>query len=309
MRNNTRMGELESIRVFLAVADQQSFSGAARALGLTPASVTRTVAALEDRLGVQLLLRTTRQVSLTASGAVYAARVAPLQTALEAAAEETREQQGLTAGLIRIAAPMSLGLRVLPQVLLQFAALYPQTHVATSLSDGFVDILEGQFDMAIRISGPPSDKSTIWRKICKVPRGLVAAPSYLAHNGTPKTAKDLTDHRCLSYGDEARSEIWELTNGPAHLTHKTSGSFSANNGDFLEKLAIAGEGIALLPRFITAEALASGQLTQVLPDWSAPDIWLTLYYAPFEKLPARIATFSDFFEKHVQATAFSQPQL
>ncbi|MEO5620734.1 MAG: LysR substrate-binding domain-containing protein, partial [Cypionkella sp.] len=82
-----------------------------------------------------------------------------------------------------------------------------------------------------------------------------------------------------------------------------------NNGDFLEKLAIAGEGIALLPRFITAEALASGQLMQVLPDWSAPDIWLTLYYAPFEKLPARIATFSDFFEKHVQATAFSHPQL
>src|SRR5437879_7035769 len=148
------MGELESLRVFLAVAEQRSFSAAARQLSMTSASVTRAVAALEERLGVQLLLRTTRQVSLTSAGAVYAARVAPLVKGIGDAASETMEAQGITSGLIRVSAPMSLGLKVLPAVLPQFATLHPQTHVALTLSDGFVDIVEDNYDLAIRISGP-----------------------------------------------------------------------------------------------------------------------------------------------------------
>ena len=296
------MGELESIRVFLAVAEQQSFAGAARQLGLTPASVTRTIAALEDRLGVQLLVRTTRQVSLTSAGAVYAARVAPLSRALAEASEETREAQGVTSGLIRISAPMSLGLKVLPDVLSQFATLYPQTRVALSLSDSFVDILEEDYDLAIRISGPRGDKSTIWRKICRVPRVLVAAPDYLTARGMPQTPDDLEDLACLSYRADAREEIWELSNGASRRSHRADGTFSANNGDVLARLALNGEGIALLPRFIVEDELAAGRLVEVLPDWSVPELWLTLYYPPYERLPMRVATFSDFFETHVKET-------
>jgi len=122
------MGELESIRVFLAVTEQRGFAGAARALGMTPASVTRSVAALEEKLGVQLFKRTTRQVSLTSAGAVYAARVAQPVAALADAAEATRESQGMTSGLIRVSAPMSLGLKVLPPVLSQFAAHFRPAH-------------------------------------------------------------------------------------------------------------------------------------------------------------------------------------
>ena len=296
------MGELEALRVFLAVAEQGSFTGAAHELGMTPATVTRTVAALEGRLGVQLLLRTTRQVSLTAAGAVYAARVAPLAQGLARVAEETREAQGITSGLIRISAPMSLGLKVMPPVLSQFAALYPHTHVALNLSDGFVDIVEGDFDLAIRISGPPTDKSTIWRKICKVPRVLVAAPAYLTARGTPLTPEDLVEFSCLSYGEEAREEAWELSKGASHRSHKAQGGFSANNGDLLAQLVRNGEGIARLPRFIVEADLAAGKLIEVLPDWSSSDIWLTLYYPPYEKLPLRVATFSDFFELYVNET-------
>src|SRR5690606_32659004 len=120
------------------------------------------------RLGVQLLVRTTRQVSLTSAGAGYAARVTPLEKGLAEAADETREAQGITLGRLRISAPLSLGVKVLPAVLSQFGALHPQTHLDVSLSDRFVDIVEEGYDLAIRISGPPSDKSTIWRKICKV---------------------------------------------------------------------------------------------------------------------------------------------
>lgn len=296
------MGELESIRIFLAVAEQRSFTGAARQLGMTPASVTRTVAALEARLGVQLLLRTTRQVSLTAAGAAYAARVAPLAAGLAEAAEETRERHGLTSGLIRVSAPMSLGLKVLPPILSQFAALHAQTHVALTLSDSFVDILAAEYDLAIRISGPPADKSTVWRKICRVPRLLVASPAYLQARGTPRTPDDLRDFACLSYGAEARDEIWDLAKGQARRSHKARGGFSANNGDLLAQLAANGEGIALLPRFIVEAELASGALEPVLADWSAPDIWLTLSYPPYERLPLRVATFSDFFEVHVKET-------
>jgi DNA-binding transcriptional LysR family regulator len=296
------MGELESIRTFLAVAEQRSFSGAARQLGMTPASVTRTIAGLEDRLGAQLLLRTTRAVSLTSAGAIYAARVAPLAQGLASAATDTREQVGQTAGLIRISAPMSLGLKVLPAVLSQFAVLHPLTHVALTLSDSFVDIVEEDYDLAIRISGPPSDKSTVWRKICKVPRMLVASPALLLRHATPQVPEDLQRLACLSYGQEARDETWELSKGTSQRRHLAKGGFSANNGDLLAKLAVQGEGIALLPHFIVEDDLRANRLVQILPDWSAPDIWLTLYYPPYDHLPVRVATFSDFFEVYVKET-------
>jgi DNA-binding transcriptional LysR family regulator len=194
---------------------------------------------------------------------------------------------------------MSLGLKVLPPVLSQFATLYPQTHVSLTLSDSFVDIVEEGYDLAIRISGPPDDKSTIWRKICEVQRMLVASPAYLRARGTPATPDDLADHACLSYRSDARDESWELSRGPSRRVHKAVGSFSANNGDILAQLAINGEGIALLPRFIVDEDIAAGRLVEILSGWDAPQIWLTLYYPPYERLPLRVATFSDFFEKWV----------
>lgn len=296
------MGELESIRVFLTVAAQQSFAGAARQLGMTPASVTRTVAALEAQLGVQLLVRTTRQVSLTSAGAGYAMRVTPLAKGLAEAADETREGQGVTSGRLRISAPLSLGVKVLPAVLSQFVALYPQTSVDVSLSDRFVDIVDEDFDLAIRVSGPPSDKSTIWRKICKIPRLMVATPNYLRTRGTPQQPEDLADHNCLGYRDDLGEDVWHLSNGKRQRAQKAQGRLSANNGDLLAALVLNGDGIALLPRFIVEADLAAGRLAAVLPDWFAPEIWLTLYYPPYEQLPMRVSTFSDFFETHVNET-------
>lgn len=293
------MGELESIRVFLAVAAQQSFAGAARQLGMTPASVTRTIAALEAGLGVQLLVRTTRQVSLTSAGAAYAARVTPLSEELAKAAEDTREAQGIVSGRLRLSAPISLGVKVLPAVLSQFGALYPQIHVDVSLSDRFVDIVEEDIDLAIRISGPPNDKSTIWRRICPIPRVLIATPDYLRARGMPQSPGDLVEHECLGHRDDLGEEIWHLSNGKQRHSHKAEGRLSANNGDLLARLVLNNEGIALLPRFIVAADLAAGRMIEVLPDWSNHEIWLTLYYPPYEQLPLRVATFSDFFEIHV----------
>jgi DNA-binding transcriptional LysR family regulator len=294
------MGEVEAIRTFLTVAEQSSFSAAARLLGMTPASVTRTISALEEQLGVQLLLRTTRKVSLTSAGAAYAARVAPLVEGLARATEETRDLQKVTAGSIRVSAPMSLGMKVLPTVLSQFSIIHPRTSVAIELSDRFVDIVEENYDLAIRISGPPTDKSTIWRKIRPVARLLVASPSFLAQNGTPKLPEDLATLECLSYHDQSKTETWELSRPGQTRTVEAKGRFSINNGDFLCRLAVAGEGIALLPRFIVEDELRAGALVEVLPGWTTPEIWLTLYYPPYAQLPLRVATFSDFFEAFVK---------
>lgn len=298
--DNNQMGEVEAIRTFLTVAEQSSFSAAARLLGMTPASVTRTVSGLEEQLGVQLLLRTTRKVSLTSAGAAYAARVAPLVDGLARATEETRDLQKVTAGSIRVSAPMSLGMKVLPTVLSQFSIIHPKTSVAIELSDRFVDIVEDNYDLAIRISGPPTDKSTIWRKIRPVPRLLVASPSFLAQNGRPKVPEDLATLECLSYHDQSKTETWELSRPGQTRTVEASGRFSINNGDFLCRLAVAGEGVALLPRFIVEDELRAGSLVEVLPGWTTPEIWLTLYYPPYEHLPLRVATFSDFFEAFVK---------
>lgn len=296
------IGELEAVRVFLAVADKRGFAAAAAALGMTPSAATRAVAALEARLGVQLFIRTTRTVALTAAGALYAERVRPLTAGLARAIQETRETHGLVAGTLRIAAPLSLGLKVLPSVLTQFGLAHPSVHVALSLTDAFVDILDGSADLAIRVSGMPTDKSTIWRKLCPVPRLLVAAPSYILARGMPGSPDDLSQHELLAYGAEPAGESWELRHEAERCLLRAAGRFRADSGDLLAELTVNGEGIALLPRFIVADALASGRLVPVLEAWRPEELWLTLYYPPYERLPLRVATFSDFFEIHVTQT-------
>ncbi|MBP1849487.1 LysR family transcriptional regulator [Rhizobium halophytocola] len=296
------MSDLNDIRVFLTVAREHSFVAAARQLSMTAPTVTRAVSALEDRLGVQLLLRTTRQVSLTSAGAVYAARIAPLLDQFEDVAEAVRAEEGHSAGLIRLNVPLSLGQRILPDVISAMRAENPGISVSLTLTDRFIDIVSGDFDLAIRISEPPRDKSTIWRKICPVTRVLVASPGYLAANGTPQSPDDLNAGACIAYDEEALSETWELTNGAKTRKVHAGRGLAGNNGEVIARLAENGEGVALLPQFIVADAIAAGSLKRILDDWRPPDLWLTLYYPPYDKLPMRVSTFSDVFETYVTAT-------
>jgi len=293
------MNDLDDIRVFLTVAEQRSFVAAARILAMTAPTVTRAVGALEERLGVQLLLRTTRQVSLTSAGAVYAARTAPLLLAFKAAAEEVRAEETDATGPIRINAPLSLGQKILPDVASGFRAENPQITVSLSLSDHFIDIVSERYDLAIRISGQPSDKSTIWRKICPVRRVLVASPTYIAAHGPLVTPDDLDESACIAYDDDAVSEIWDLASAGRKRKIRAGAVLAGNNGDLIARLAENGEGVALLPLFIVEKAIVDGRLAQVLADWRPPELWLTLYYPPYEKLPMRVARFSDFFETYV----------
>lgn len=294
------MEDIKPIRVFLEVARQLSFSKAARSLHMTPASVTRIVANLERNLGQQLLVRTTRQVSLTSAGAMVVARFAPAVSEFDRIVDDITRASRPDLGRLRINAPLSLGVRVMPKLIESFRSAYPRIELDVFLTDAFVDIIAEDCDLAIRVSGPPADKSTIWRKICEVPRYLVASPDLFDRIPRPESPDDLDRDLMLSYSANGRPETWEFRKDRLTRTLRAAGHMTGNNGDFLYGVASAGGGICLLPDFIVREGLISGEVERVLPEWSLPSLWLTLYYPPYEKLPPLVATFTDFFETYIR---------
>lgn len=294
------MQDLKPIRVFLAVADALSFSQAARRLGMTPASVTRIVAALEERLGQQLLVRTTRQVSLTGAGAMIASRYRPVVAAFDRVSAEIDRESRPDHGLLRVNAPLSLGLRVLPGLVDAFRAHHPHIDLDVQLADRLVDIMTEPCDLAIRVSGPPSGSSTIWRKVCEVPRFVVAAPRFFKTHPRPDTPTALDPSAMLSYSSDGRPETWQFEKAATRHAVQASGAITSNNGDFLYDLAVAGRGMCLLPDFLVRAGLASGEVERVLPDWTLPSLWLTLYYPPYDSLPPLVARFTEFFETYIR---------
>ncbi|MEM9551305.1 MAG: LysR family transcriptional regulator [Pseudomonadota bacterium] len=297
---SNNMDELKSIRIFLTVVKERSFSEAARQIGTTPASVTRAVAGLEDVLGARLLVRTTRQVSLTAEGAAYAARVSPLVQGITNAAEELRSTHDAYSGLIRVDTPMSFGSRVMPALLSGFSETYRDISIAVTSSDPFNDIVDGDFDLAIRISGPMSDTSTFWRKVCRVPMVLVSAPEGPGTNAV--RPEDLRPEHRLAYSAGANDDQWCLLREGSRRTLRADGVVRSNNGDLLASMAEGGAGVALLPVFIVMDGLSRGSLVRVLPEWHPPELWLSLLYPPYDRLPPRVATFSHFFETYLTET-------
>jgi DNA-binding transcriptional LysR family regulator len=294
-------GQIERIRVFLAVAERRSFAAAARSLRLSPSIATRWVSELEAELGVQLFVRTTRRVSLTVPGRLYVERIRPAVDEIDRADEFVRQQQETVKGLLRVSASLSLGLRFLPGAIARFRNLHPDVELKLNLTDRFVDMLGDEFDMALRISGPPSDKSTIWRKICVVPRLLVASPGYLLRAGVPKAPRDLADHECLGYSNFPGGDQWALRNGETgeERTTQVKLPFECDNGEVVAELAALGEGVALLPRFIVAKYLATEALTPILEHWRPAEIWLTAFYPPYEALPAKVLAFTRLIEQTV----------
>lgn len=291
------MHELKAFKTFLLAAERKNFAQVARELGATPASVTRTIAALERDLGVQLFVRTTRQVSLTNDGASFAARISPAIRSLEEARTDILNAHKADEGLLRINAPMSLGQKVLPQIIGGFRELYPKIDVQIVLTDHFLDVIDEDFDLAVRISGPPSDKFTIWRKICVIRRILVTAPG--TRWASVIHPSELTPDGCLAFSGTSNNEQWQLTDGKASYTVEAGHGISANNGDVLARLAADGAGVTMLPVFIVAELIRQGRLVQILPQWQPPELWLTLFYPPYHSLPPRIASFSNYFEQQI----------
>ena len=293
------MNDYKLLRTFLLAAEKRNFAQVARELDMTPAAVTRAIAALEEDLGVQLFVRTTRQVSLTTDGAIFAAQVQPAVQALDNARKDVMNAHKADHGRLRISAPTWFGQQVLPSILSSFRERYPKISFEISLTDGLVDIVDSDYDLAIRISAAPSDKFTIWRKISPVRRILVAAPG--SRFSAMQHPNELLPEDCLAYSGESKRETWTLSDGSSSATISAGRAFSANSGEVLANMAADGAGVSLLPKFHVAEHLRTGRLVHVLREWSPPDLWLTLYYPPYQALPPRIASFSKFFEQQIPA--------
>lgn len=293
----SNMPDLEAWAIFARVAELRSFRAAAQSLGLSNATVSKAVTRLENRLGVRLFHRTTRTLSLTPSGQALVGRAAALLGDAEAAEEAARSEATGPHGLVRIAAPMSFGVRHVAPALPELLAACPGLAIDLRLSDATIDLVEAGIDIAIRI-GTLADSALKVRRLADIEMLLCAAPAYIARQGAPATPADLASHACFSYSNAAQPDRWRLI-GPKGIESvvQPRGPFTVDNGDAMVPALIAGLGIALLPDFIVGAELATGKLVRILPDWTAPHTGLHLVMPSAGPRPARISAVIDFFSQ------------
>jgi len=288
------MDQLRALRVFVAVVEQGSFAAAAEHLGLSRTAASKHVQDLEARLGITLLSRTTRSVSLTQTGAAYFERARHILDEIEAADSEASLQTRTPRGRLRVSVPVSFGFRHLAPRLKGFMDRYPDVHLDLIVSDRQVNLVEEGFDLAIRI-GELADSSLIARRIAASRLILCAAPGYLDANGWPAEPHDLSAHVCLGYPYWSGYQNWPFTDseGNAHKVPVANQLWS-NNGDLLLSAAVSGCGIIRQPEFIVHEALTRGDLVELLPNLAKPEIGIHSVYPPAPVIPLRLRVFIDY---------------
>lgn len=284
--------DYEGWAMFAAVADAGSFGGAAVALGVSPASVSKAVARLEAALGLTLFHRTTRRVALSTAGVDLLPEARAMVAAAEAAVEGAREGRGALAGPIRLTAPMSFGIRALGGPLAAFAAAHPDVRLDVMLSDDQCDIVAGGYDLALRIAELP-DSNLLARTVAPVPLALVASPAYLAAHGMPRHPLDLGLHRVIGYGHRGQIAPLRFARAGETAAVTPGGPLFANNGDVMVPMLVAGQGLALLPEFIVADELDDRRLLRVLPEWQLERLNLQIVMPPSRRRPARVNALVD----------------
>ncbi|MCQ8186635.1 LysR family transcriptional regulator [Parvularcula maris] len=283
------------IEAFVAVAEAGSFAGAARAAGVAPSSVTRAVAALEADLGVRLLNRTTRRVTLTEAGESYLARVTPALEELTAADDAARSVSQHPAGLLRVAASVTYGQIVLMPRLAEFHATYPDIRVELSLADSKADLVAERIDVAIR-HGAMADSSHIVRRLHWVRYVLVAAPSFLSR--TMIEEPEVISEHALAFSFAPFRASWTFDKDGEAQTVDLTPRFVSNNALALRSAALDGLGVALLADWTVQADLAAGRLVPVLSDWSVratgaatdPGVWLVTLSRAF--VPQKVDAFA-----------------
>ncbi|MEY9426014.1 DNA-binding transcriptional LysR family regulator [Bradyrhizobium ottawaense] len=262
-----KLPDFEALAIFAKVVELRSFAGAASELVMSKATVSKAVTRLEERLGARLFNRTSRRLALTDAGHKLAERATRLLTDGEAAENEALAQSVAPRGLVRLAVPMTFGIKAVAPLLPEFFEAYPEVSVDLHLSDATVDLIGEGFDMAVRIARLP-DSSLIARRLFTMPRFTVAAPSYLKKHGRPTHPMHLAEHKCFSYAYMSTPNIWHYTNSAGEQASvRPGGQLRVNNGEAVMPALIAGLGIAELPEFIVGEAISSGAVEVILKDW------------------------------------------
>ncbi|MBJ3777140.1 LysR family transcriptional regulator [Acuticoccus mangrovi] len=296
---NVSPDQLGRIVTFVAVAERRSFSGAADALNLTSSSVSRRISQLEEELGVQLIVRTTRRVALSELGETYLAECRSILARLSEANDEISARNAEPRGVLRISLPVAFGRRHVAPVIARFLATHPKVSIDASFSDVFVDLVKEGFDLAVRI-GTPTDSSVKIRAIAPNTRILMASPDYL-EAAPPLTApSDLSLHSCIRYNRYASAgNLWSLSDGNANLSVPISGTFRCDDSEAVHEAALAGLGVGLVPRYIGYRNLQSGRLVNVLPGWhSVPEAGIYVAYPSARHLAPKVRAFIDHLAAH-----------
>ncbi|WP_273143858.1 LysR family transcriptional regulator [Oceanicaulis alexandrii] len=291
------MDRLSTLEVFRRVAECNGFSAAARDLGVSNAAVSKAVKELEARLGVQLIVRTTRSLSLTDAGAAYYHQTCAVLDALAEADEQVRAEAASPRGRLKVSAPMSMGLTTLSEALPNFCRQYPDILLDLHMSDEYVDLVSGGFDLAIR-GGLLQDSSLKVRKLLDLDRIVCAAPSYLEARGRPASPQDLSAHDALVFAGSGTPETWPLFSADGMQAVPVKPRLRINNSIALKAAAKQGLGLALLPNVYVREDMASGALVDAMPGWRGEAQALYAVYPEQREVSRKVRVFLDFLVEH-----------
>jgi DNA-binding transcriptional LysR family regulator len=292
-----KLPDFEALAIFAKVVELRSFAAAAGELALSKATVSKAVTRLEERLGARLFNRTSRRLALTDAGQRLAERATQLLADGEAAESEALAQSAAPRGLVRLAVPMTFGVKEVAPLLPEFLTAYPEVSIDLHLSDAMVDLIGEGFDAGLRIARLP-DSSLIARRLCAMPRYTVAAPSYLKRYGRPTHPMQLAEHRCFGYVYLSTPNVWQYTNAAGEQASvRPGGPLRVNNGEAIMPALVAGLGIADLPEFIVGDAIASGEIEVILKGWMQPEGAVHLVTPPGGPRPARVEVLAEFLAK------------
>ncbi len=291
---------IQGISVFVRVTEAKSFTEAARRLGISPSGASKAITRLEDRLGVRLVHRTTRSVSLTDDGTAFYERCRQILAELEDAETALTRRRIKPRGRLRVQMPVGFGWRIVVPLLAQFVELNPELVVDAELSDRVPDLADEGLDAVIRI-GDLGDTRLIARRLCDLRFVTVASPDYLRRYGEPKTPDDLKRHRCLVYyvPQTNRYREWNFMSNGVRFSRSLSGSLNINNAQALLDAAIGGAGIANVATFIAHDAVRAGLLHVVLRDYVSVGPMVSLVYLERRHLSPRVQAFVDFLTSRI----------
>ena len=292
--------DLDGIAVFVKVVQAGSFSQAAKLLNMPNSTVSAKVAALEKRLGVTLLQRTTRRLHLTEAGEGYFRRCMTALEELHAAENELAIERGETKGVLRLTAPVELGRSALPPVLDVLMKRHPAIKIDLIITNRLVDLVVENIDVAVR-AGPLKDSGLIARRFVLGQFGLWASPSYLKNNSVPRNPDELKEHDCLRFAPFTGRKL-QLTNGRERAQIALAGRITADDFEALRALAVLGWGIALLPSFLCAEEAKERKLVSVLPNWRGDSVTISVVYPAQRFVSPKIRAFITAAEELWSAT-------
>jgi DNA-binding transcriptional LysR family regulator len=294
---------LDEYRAFIRVVEHASFTDAARSLGVSKSFVSKQVSRLEDRLGVRLLNRTTRQVSPTPVGVQFYQRTVVFLTEIDDAEAEAQHISGTPRGALRVAFPLSFGLQHLSSIISEFLVKNPHVKADADYSDRKVDVVAEGFDVAVRI-GSLADSSFVGRKLAQMSLHVVASAAYWDDHGRPEHPKELAQHHALLYRYVAAShtQTWDFRPpGREHVSVRVSGRLLTNTGESLRDAAVAGLGIAHLPDFLVREEIKAGQLEPLLEEWRTETSAIWAIFPHNRHVSATVRAFVDFLAERIQS--------